>query len=106
VPGVLAGVLLAVRLRGLLVGLGMVPDGLPLSVGPVPAVVAAVLMVGVVQVAARAAAWRTSRLPATEAVAESRSEPWAPGSMRTGIGVLLLGVAVGASVVPVVMRSL
>jgi putative ABC transport system permease protein len=105
VPGVLLGVLLAVRMRGLLVGLGMLPDGLPLSVGPLPAVVAAVLLLGVVQVAARAAAWRTSRLPATEAVAESRSEPRVPSRLRTRIGLLLLALAAGASVVPLVIRS-
>ncbi|MFE6482586.1 FtsX-like permease family protein [Streptomyces sp. NPDC057757] len=105
VPGVALGYLLAERFRGLLVSTGMLPDTLPLTLGPLPAVAAVLLLTGVVSVAARCAAWRTSRMPATEAVAESRSEPRTPSKARarTGLGVIL--VATAASVVPLLARS-
>ncbi|WP_024285582.1 ABC transporter permease [Cellulomonas sp. KRMCY2] len=105
VPGVALGYLLAEQLRALLVTSGLLPATLPLSFGPLPAVATVLLLVGVVQVAARSAASRTSRLPATEAVAESRSEPRAPSRSRALTGVLLIVGSTATAVTPLLSRT-
>lgn len=105
VPGIGLGYLLAERFRELLVSIGLLPHGLPLTVGPLPAVAAALLILGVVSVAAWGAAYRTSRMPATEAVAQSRSEPRTPSPVRGRIGLALIVAGTGVSVTPLLMRS-
>ncbi|WP_055552035.1 ABC transporter permease [Streptomyces sp. NBRC 110028] len=105
VPGAALGYPLAERFRRLLVSHGMLPDVLPLTFSPLPAVAAVLLLIAVVWVAARGAAWRTSRRPATEAVAESRSEPRAPSKARAHAGLALIAVGTGASVTPLLVRS-
>jgi putative ABC transport system permease protein len=105
VPGLPLGYLLAGQFRRMLVDLGMLPAALPLSLSPLPAIAAAALLLIVVQLSARAAAWRASRLPATEAVAESRVEPRAPSRLRTGAGLLLIATASTLAVGPLLMRS-
>ncbi|MBC6456651.1 FtsX-like permease family protein [Actinomadura sp. HBU206391] len=104
-PGIPLGYLLAERLRLLLVSAGMLPSSLPLTFGPLPAVAAALLLVVVVQVSAWCASWRTSRMPATEAVAESHSEPRTPSKGRAFAGVLVLIAANVVSVAPLLARS-
>ncbi|MGW4546754.1 FtsX-like permease family protein [Streptomyces violaceorubidus] len=104
-PGVAAGYLLAGRFRDLLVGRGVLPAELPLSVSPLPALATLLLVVAAVRLSARCAAWRTSRMPATEAVAESRSEPRAPSRGRTTAGGLLILGACALSVVPLLSRT-
>lgn len=94
------GYLLADQFRRMLVAIGLLPQGLPLTISPLPAVAAILLLLLVVQVAARCAAWRTSRLPATEAVAESTVEPRTPSKARALTGLLLIGVAHVIAVVP------
>ncbi|MEU1806988.1 ABC transporter permease [Streptomyces sp. NPDC019937] len=105
VPGAALGYPLAERFRRLLVSNGMLPDVLPLTFSPLPAIAAVLLLVAVVWVAARGAAWRTSRRPATEAVAESRSEPRTPSKARAHAGLALIAVGTGASVTPLLVRS-
>nr|WP_246214896.1 FtsX-like permease family protein [Modestobacter muralis] len=105
VPGVALGLLLAGRLRRLLVDGGMLPAALPLSVSPLPALAAVLLMAAVVSLSARAAAWRTSRLPATEAVTESRTEPRTPSRLRTSAGGLLVVAATVLAVTPLWVRN-
>ncbi|MGV9283538.1 FtsX-like permease family protein [Streptomyces sp. NPDC003730] len=105
VPGVAAGYLLAGRFRDLLAGHDVLPPALPLALSPLPALAALLLVVAAVQLSARCAAWRTSRLPATEAVAESRSEPRTPSRTRTGAGLLLILGASALSVVPLLSRT-
>lgn len=105
VPGIALGYPLAERFRELLVSTGMLPGSLPLTHGPLPAVAAVLLLVLVVAVAARCASWRTSRMPATEAVAESRSEPRNPSTGRAQAGVLLIVAGCGLSVTPLLARS-
>ncbi|MFI1360739.1 FtsX-like permease family protein [Streptomyces sp. NPDC020898] len=100
VPGVALGYLLAGQFRGLLADRGLVPPELPLTVSPLPALATILLMALTVQIAARSSAWRTSRLPATEAVAESRSEPRDPSRTRTRIGLLVIVGATTMSAVP------
>jgi len=105
VPGVPLGYLLAERFRLMLVSAGMIPSSLPLTFSPLPAVAAALLLVAVVQVSAWCAAFRTSRMPATEAVAESRSEPRTPAAWRAFAGLLLIVAASVLSAAPLLARS-
>ncbi|MFJ9244559.1 FtsX-like permease family protein [Streptomyces sp. NPDC101776] len=104
-PGVGLGYVLAGQFRGLLADKGVIPPQLPLTYGPLPALAAIVLMILAVQVSARCSAWRTSRMPATEAVAESRSEPREPSRVRTRIGVLVIVVATAMSALPLFSRT-
>lgn len=105
VPGIPLGYLLADRFRVLLVDRGVLPEALPLTFGPLPALATTLLLALAVQVSARGAAWRTSRMPATEAVAESRSEPRHPSRLRTRAGLLLVVAATTLSVVPLLSRT-
>ncbi|MDV7217306.1 ABC transporter permease [Streptomyces prunicolor] len=104
-PGVGLGYLLAGQFRGLLADRGVIPAELPLTFSPLPALAAVVLMLLAVQVSARCSAWRTSRMPATEAVAESRSEPRDPSRVRTRIGVAVMVVATVMSALPLFSRT-
>ncbi|MEU2339765.1 ABC transporter permease [Streptomyces sp. NPDC013172] len=104
-PGVALGYLLAGRLHDMLADRGVLPPELPLTVGPLPALAALLLLALTVQVSARGAAWRTSRMPATEAVAESRSEPRKPSKARTLTGFLLIAAACALSVTPLLTRT-
>ncbi|MGW0574882.1 FtsX-like permease family protein [Streptomyces sp. NPDC002920] len=106
VPGVALGYLLAGQFRGMLADRGVLPPELPLTVSPFPALATLVLLAAAVQLSARTAAWRTSRMPATEAVAESRSEPRTPSKGRTLTGVLLIAAAFTLSVTPLLARTM
>ncbi|GAA2633780.1 FtsX-like permease family protein [Streptomyces vastus] len=105
VPGVALGYLLAGQFRGQLAERGVLPEGLPLTTSPLPALATALLLAAAVQLSARGAAWRTSRMPATEAVAESRTEPRNPSRIRTRIGLLLIVAATALSVAPLLART-
>ncbi len=105
VPGLFAGYLLTDWFRLLLEATGLIPAALPLTVGPLPAVAALLLVIAVVQVAARCVVRRTSRMPATAAVAEARSEPRTPSARRGLAGLALLVVAQVVSVMPLLNRS-
>lgn len=105
VPGVALGYLLADRFRTLLVHREVLPAQLPLTLSPFPALATVVLLLAAVRTAARCAAWRTSTMPATEAVAESRSEPRAPSRPRTVAGLLLIAASGALSVAPLLQRT-
>ncbi|WP_062645014.1 ABC transporter permease [Streptomyces maremycinicus] len=105
VPGVGLGYLLAGQFRRLLADRAVVPSELPLTYSPLPALAAVVLLVLAVQVSARCSAWRTSRMPATEAVAESRSEPRDPSRARTRAGVIVIVAATALSALPLLSRT-
>ncbi|MFD4502768.1 FtsX-like permease family protein [Streptomyces sp. NPDC058457] len=105
VPGIALGYLLADRFRTLLVHRDVLPDRLPLTLSPFPALATVVLLVAAVRTAARCAAWRTSKMPATEAVAESRSEPRTPSRARTVAGLLLIAASGALSVTPLLQRT-
>ncbi|MFI1483026.1 FtsX-like permease family protein [Streptomyces sp. NPDC020747] len=105
VPGVGLGYLLAGQFRTMLVDRGVIPEALPLTFSPLPALATVLLLGLAVQVSARCAAWRTSRMPATEAVAESRSEPRTPSKTRARCGLLLIVAATTLSVVPLLSRT-
>lgn len=104
-PGVGLGFLLAGQMRRLLVDVGMLPAALPLTVSPLPGVAALLLLAAVVWISAQCAAWRTSRLPATEVVAESRTEPRSPSRVRTLVGGLLLVAATVLAVTPLLVPT-
>ncbi|MFJ3798164.1 FtsX-like permease family protein [Streptomyces sp. NPDC090088] len=106
IPGIALGYLLAARFRTLLVHRDVLPPRLPLTLSPLPALAAILLLVATVCLAARCAAWRTSKMPATEAVAESRSEPRTPSRARTATGLLLMAVSLVLSVPPLLQRTL
>lgn len=103
--GVAAGYLLAGRFADMLRSTGMLPEAVPLTWGPLPGIAAVGLLVLVVQVAARAASLRTSRMPAVEAVAESRVEPRDPAPVRVIAGFALMGLALAGTAVPLITRS-
>ncbi|MFF1444502.1 FtsX-like permease family protein [Streptomyces sp. NPDC058295] len=105
VPGVGLGYVLAGQFRRLLADRAVVPSELPLTYSPLPALAAILLLVLAVQVSARCSAWRTSRMPATEAVAESRSEPREPSRTRTRVGVLVIVAASVMSALPLFSRT-
>ncbi|MGC5566874.1 FtsX-like permease family protein [Streptomyces sp. FR-108] len=105
VPGVGLGYLLAGQFRRMLVDREVIPADLPLTYSPLPALATVLLLGLAVQVSARGAAWRTSRLPATEAVAESRVEPRTPSKIRIRAGLLLIVAATSLSVVPLLSRT-
>ncbi|MEU1087340.1 FtsX-like permease family protein [Streptomyces sp. NPDC005892] len=105
VPGVALGYLLAGQFRQILADRGVLPEELPLTIGPVPALATLLLVGAAVQLSARCAAWRTSRMPATEAVAESRSEPRRLSPTRTLFGALLILAASVLSAAPLLSRS-
>ncbi|MCC3763570.1 FtsX-like permease family protein [Glycomyces sp. TRM65418] len=102
IPGIAAGHLLAGGFTGFLTDSGMLPAGLPLARTPISAAIVASLLLLTVQLAARGAAMRASRLPATAAVAEARVEPKAPGRVRTVIGFVLLVMAGAQALLPLV----
>ncbi|MFF3736022.1 FtsX-like permease family protein [Streptomyces sp. NPDC002566] len=104
-PGVGLGYLLAGLFRDLLADRGVIPPELPLTFSPLPAFAAFLLLLVAVQAAARCSAWSTSRMPATEAVAASRSEPRDPSRTRTRIGVLVVLVAMIMSTPPLFLRT-
>ncbi|WP_399886779.1 FtsX-like permease family protein [Streptomyces sp. BBFR51] len=105
VPGVAVGYLLAGRFRELLADRGVLPEELPLTISPLPALATLLLVAAAVQLSARCAAWRTSRMPATEAVAESRSEPRTPSRVRTRAGLLLILGACALAAAPLLSRT-
>ncbi|MFJ2235031.1 FtsX-like permease family protein [Streptomyces sp. NPDC087859] len=104
-PGVAVGYLLAGQFRALLADRGVIPAELPLTYSPLPAVATILLTALAVQLSARGAAWRTSRMPATEAVAESRSEPRDPSRTRTRSGLVVILAATALSGLPLFSRT-
>ncbi|BCJ49404.1 hypothetical protein Asp14428_08790 [Actinoplanes sp. NBRC 14428] len=104
-PGIALGYLLAGQFRGLLVHIGLLPSVLPLTISPLPGLAAVVLLLAAVVVAAWCAAWRASRMPATEAVAESRVEPRHPSRGRAFAGLLLMAASAVLAVSPLVSRT-
>ena len=105
IPGIALGYLLADRFRTLLVHRDVLPARLPLTFSPFPALATVLLLIPAVRIAARCAAWRTSRMPATEAVTESRSEPRIPSRPRTVAGLLLMAASGVLSGTPLLQRT-
>ncbi|MEV6521248.1 FtsX-like permease family protein [Longispora sp. NPDC051575] len=103
--GIGGGYLLADRVRDWFVGLGIIPGELALVRGPFPALITAVLFLAVVGIAARGAARKVSALPATEAMAQTATEP-PSGVVRARIGYGLILLALTTAAVPLFTRSM
>lgn len=104
-PGIALGYLIAGRLGDLLRTTGIVPESLPLTFSPLPAVAGVASMIVVAQLAARAASWRMSRMPAVDAMTESTTEPRQPSRIRERIGLLVMLAAMGLGATPLFVRS-
>lgn len=104
-PGIALGYLIAGRLGDLLRTTDILPESLPLTFSPLPAVTGLVSMVLVAQLAARAASWRMSRLPAIEAMTESSTEPRRTSRIRERIGLLVMLAAAGIATAPLFVPS-
>ncbi|WP_446663715.1 FtsX-like permease family protein [Flexivirga sp. B27] len=103
--GVLVGYLLAKPLLNLLADHNVVSGELPVTWSPVPGVITALLLLGVVGGASRISSWHISRAPATQAVADTDTEPASGGVLRTRIGAALLVLPLAASLVPLFVRN-
>ncbi|KIH99821.1 hypothetical protein LP52_06125 [Streptomonospora alba] len=104
-PGIAAGYLLAAWLHELLAGVGVVPAGLPVAVGPLPAVAAAVLLLGTVWLASVAASAPVSAAPPIGALAESAAQPRPPRPWRARAGAALMAASAVLSVPPLLVDS-
>lgn len=103
--GILGGYLTAGWVQGPLHDSGLLAPGQSLSWSPAPAGATLLLMLGTVQLAARAGAWRMSRLNATAAVVATETEPRGGGVARTWFGIVVLVLALAGAVVPLLIRS-
>lgn len=103
--GVIAGYLLAEPLLSLLARNNVVSGELPVAWSPVPGIVTALLLLGVVGTASRISSWRISRAPATQAVTDTDTEPATGGVLRTRIGIALLVLPLASSLVPLFVRN-
>ncbi|MDA8370247.1 MAG: ABC transporter permease [Nocardiopsaceae bacterium] len=103
--GIAAGYLSADRVHSLLAGLGLFPASLPVRLGVLPAVAAAVLLSLTVWLSARAAASRTAMAAPTAALAQTMVEPRAPRPWRARTGAALLLASTVLSVPPLLIAS-
>lgn len=100
VVGILIGYLLAGWAAARLESTDLLPPTVQIVLGPLPGLATALLMLTAVVIAALAGARRTSRLAATEAIAESRVEPRPTSATRTTIGAALIAFSLASSVIP------
>ncbi|SDL22493.1 FtsX-like permease family protein [Nonomuraea jiangxiensis] len=100
-PGAALGYFLAARLGDLLVGIGALRADQPLVYGPLPAIAAALLLLGVVRVASWAASLRVSRMPVVSGVADLGE----PSPFRTNAGLLLILASLVLSGAPLAVRT-
>ncbi|MCD9199106.1 FtsX-like permease family protein [Aeromicrobium wangtongii] len=102
-PGIALGYAITGQLADLLRSVGILPDSLPLTVGPLPGLAALVTMVVAAYIAAQAASRRTSRMTSTQAMVESATEARRPSRVRGWVGLGLLAASFVISVGPLVM---
>lgn len=105
IVGVIGGHLLSAAATQSLVTVGMLVTGQSLSWSPGPALGAGLLMLGMVQVAARAGSLRISRMSGAEAIVETEAEPRGGGPGRTRVGFVVLALSAGSALVPLGIRS-
>lgn len=100
-PGAALGYFLAARFGELLVSVGALRADQPLVYGPLPAVAAALLLLGVVRVASWAASLHISRMPVISGIAETRP----PSRVRTNAGLLLILASLVLATAPPVIQT-
>ncbi|MFD6893363.1 FtsX-like permease family protein [Rhodococcus sp. NPDC060086] len=105
IVGIIGGYVLAAAATRPLAAVGMLATGQTPSWSAGPALGAGLLMLGMVQVAARTGSLRISRMPGTEAILETEVEPRSGSSLRTRVGFVVLALSAGSAVVPLAIRS-
>ncbi len=98
--GVVPGFFLAVAMRYGFAQAGVIPQDFALTFGPIPALIAVVVMVAASQLAAAVAARRPARINPIEALREASTTPSRVGRGRTITGVILGVFGMAASAVP------
>lgn len=98
--GVIPGFLLAFAMRFGFAQAGVIPQDFALTVGPIPALIAVVVMVVASQLAAAVAARRPARINPIEALQEASTTPSRVGRGRTITGVILGTIGLLASAIP------
>ncbi|MGM7671821.1 FtsX-like permease family protein [Microbacterium sp. A93] len=98
--GVIPGFLLAVVMRFGFAQAGVIPLDFALTFGPIPALIAVVVMVVASQLAAAVAARRPARINPIEALQEASTTPSRVGRGRTITGVILGVIGLLASAIP------
>lgn len=98
--GIVGGYLLAGTARDWFVSLGMLAPEVRTAWSPFPVLIAVVLFTITIGLAARTSALKVSRLPATQALAQTEAEPRPAGSARTAIGFALVVLATVLSAAP------
>ncbi|MGO2542394.1 MAG: FtsX-like permease family protein [Specibacter sp.] len=98
--GVIPGFFLAVAMRFGFAQAGVIPQDFALSFGPIPPLIAVVVMVAASQLAAAVAARRPARINPIEALQEASTTPSRLGLGRTITGVILGIVGLLASAIP------
>ena len=98
--GVIPGFLLAFAMRFGFAQAGVIPQDFALTFGPIPALIAVVVMVGASQLAAAVAARRPARINPIEALQEASTTPSRVGRGRTITGVILGAIGLLASAIP------
>lgn len=98
--GVIPGFLLAVAMRFGFAQAGVIPQDFALTFGPLPAMVAVVVMVAASQLAAAVAARRPARINPIEALQEASTTPSRVGRTRTITGLILAAIGLLASTIP------
>lgn len=98
--GVIPGFLLAVAMRFGFAQAGVIPQDFALTFGPIPALIAVVVMVVASQLAAAVAARRPARINPIEALQEASTTPSRVGRGRTITGLFLGVIGLLASAIP------
>lgn len=98
--GVIPGFLLAVAMRFGFAQAGVIPQDFALTFGPIPALIAVVVMVVASQLAAAVAARRPARINPIEALQEASTTPSRLGRGRTITGFILGAIGLLASAIP------
>jgi putative ABC transport system permease protein len=98
--GVIPGFFLAVAMRFGFAQAGVIPQDFALTFGPIPALIAVVVMVVTSQLAAAVAARRPARINPIEALQEASTTPSRLGRGRTITGLVLGAIGLLASAVP------
>jgi putative ABC transport system permease protein len=98
--GVIPGFVLALAMRFGFAQAGVIPQDFALTFGPVPALIAVVVMVVASQLAAAVAARRPARINPVEALQEASTTPSRVGRGRTITGIILGAIGLIASAIP------
>lgn len=98
--GVIPGFFLAIAMRFGFAQAGVIPQDFALTFGPIPALIAVVVMVVASQLAAAVAARRPARINPIEALQEASTTPSRLGRGRTITGIILGVIGLLASAVP------